>query len=353
MTTYRTDEYSPLKIAHHTEKLSAIKQDRITAPIHVQIIPTNRCNQNCSFCAYRRSGYTTNANFHTRSEIPCKKLFEIIESCKSLGVKAIEFTGGGESTLHPQFSKAIEAAADFAEVGLVTNGVEWTALGDALAYKLSWIRFSLDAATSDTYRLTRCAHPDTLMKIRAMISRLRQRAPNLTIGVGFVVHENNWQEIYAACKNARDDGAHNIRISAVFQSLDAEYFKSFFKEAADLCRQARDLGTDNFKVIDLFGDRYEDMAFGSPAGKRCYVQELQTIIGADQCVYRCCNTAYSATGFLASLERQTLAEAWFSSDCTQKLRAFDSSECQRCMFNTKNAIVDYLISTSPKHVNFL
>jgi 2-iminoacetate synthase ThiH len=45
--------YSDIKVLNYPEKLAALREGRITAPVHVRLKPTNVCNHNCWFCAYR------------------------------------------------------------------------------------------------------------------------------------------------------------------------------------------------------------------------------------------------------------------------------------------------------------
>jgi hypothetical protein len=42
-------QYSDLKIFLHPEKLKALSQGVVTAPIYVGIKPTNRCDHGCEY----------------------------------------------------------------------------------------------------------------------------------------------------------------------------------------------------------------------------------------------------------------------------------------------------------------
>ncbi len=145
------DEYSPFKVVHHFDKLEALRRGEQIAPVQIHLIPTNRCNQNCVFCAYRLPDYPSAKNFESRDEIPSHKLLEIIDSCKDLGVKAIQYTGGGEPLVHPSISEAFERTLDHGlELALVSNG---QALTDALIEILTnvaWVRISVDACRQET-----------------------------------------------------------------------------------------------------------------------------------------------------------------------------------------------------------
>jgi 2-iminoacetate synthase ThiH len=49
MATY----YSPLKFLHFKDHLQGLEQGKIVAPVHIRVKPTNHCNHNCWYCAYR------------------------------------------------------------------------------------------------------------------------------------------------------------------------------------------------------------------------------------------------------------------------------------------------------------
>ena len=74
------DEYSSFKIVHHPEVIAALKQKQDIVPTQVHFIPTNKCNQNCNFCAYRMEGYSSAQTFTPVDEIPTSKALELINS---------------------------------------------------------------------------------------------------------------------------------------------------------------------------------------------------------------------------------------------------------------------------------
>lgn len=346
------DCYSPLKVFHHREHIDALREGRQMPPIHLQIIPTNKCNQRCSFCAYRDKDYSNSQNFDERDEIPSYKLLALVNSAHSLGVRAVEITGGGEPMLHPAFPELCyelkELGMDF---GVVTNGSCLNGKGMEALVGASWVRFSLDAARPETYAKLRGSFPDTLGVVRRKIKDLRNRSPKTIVGVGFVVTAENWKEVLAAAVNAKEDGAHNVRISAIFQTQGESYFNQFYQHARDLCRECMSLADENFAVFNMFGDRVSDLRQQSPSHCFCGIQHLVSYLGADQNLYRCCVLAYNQRGLLGSVKKQSLQQAWEGAG--QKLADFDARECPLCMFNQKNATIRYAINPNPDHVNFL
>ena len=353
----RKDYYSPLKVFHHQDRLQQMKQGKVPYPIHVQIVPTNRCNHNCEFCAYRNSGYSSNERFNDADQIPIDKLMEIVDSCAEMGVRAIELTGGGEPTIHPQFPDLCEyIAANGIDYGVVTNG---SLSNDRLFHALlgaKWVRFSVDAGNHWTYAQERRVKPDTYARVRRNIQDLTatkaiDKRSDPIVGMGFVVTQHNYNEIVDAVVAAQDDGADNIRISAYFQDGGAEYFKLFLPEILEQCTDARKLETDEFAVFDLFSDRLLDLGQGRPDYETCYYQQLCTYVGADQNFYRCCVLAYNGRGLLGSLKDRTLSQLW--EDSKSDMQNFDARGCERCMFNSKNRTIAYAANPQPDHVNFI
>jgi len=349
--------YSSLKIFHHPDIVAKLKRGEHQPPIHVQIVPTNRCNQNCKGCAYRMDGYDSSEDFHARDEIPWSKLHEIVNDCKMMGVKAIEVTGGGEPTIHPQFldfcSHILDSGID---LGVVTNGVKWSDEHTKLLRRAHWVRFSLDAGTPETYASWRGSRPEVYTMVREHIqslSKLKQRHSKLLIGVGFVVSSENWQEVVRAAQAARDDGAHNFRISALFQPEDYEYFREWHSRARDLCQQAEKMAQPGFHVFNLFNRRIQDTIQRNPEYSFCSYSHVTTYLGADQNAYTCCCNAYNKRGLLGSFRESSFRQLWDDNSVRIKLASIDARKCPRCMYRDKNITINYATHNDPQHVNFI
>lgn len=353
------DIYSPLKIFHHQEKLAVLRSGGQPSPLHVQIIPTNRCTQNCNFCSYRSIGYSSNQRFNSGDEIHIQKIQEILDDCVKIGVKAIEITGGGEPLWHHEAAAILDGVVSRGlNLGLVTNGKHATEsmLGSML--KAKWVRFSLDSATPATYATIRRDSPQTFEKVRNSIRLLTQEKKRTgqhdpVVGIGFVVTRDNWKEIGLAVDNAISDGADNIRISAVFQNGGAEYFCGFGDLASAYCSAAMIKTTADFKVFNNFDDRFNDLSQGHPDYNFCGFQHICTYIGADLNVYRCCVLAYNDMGLLGSLKDKRFADFWESLEKRELMGRFSAKSCPRCMFNNKNNTIAYAICKEPPHVNFI
>ena len=352
----KNSAYSPLKIFRHPTILQALRQGVPASPIHLQLVPTNRCNQGCLGCAYRMKGYPSNEQFQEQDEIPWSKLQEIIEDCRSMGVRAIELTGGGEPTVHPHFLDLGYLICDSGiDLGIVTNGSLWTPEHTHLALKAKWVRFSLDAGSADTYAAWRRVPRNVYGQVRSSLQRLTaaKENDNPLIGVGFVVNRNNWKEALVAAQRAKADGADNFRISALFTRGGSKYFTSFRHRAAELCRKAEQLNTERFHVFNLFDNRLDDLDDGKSAIPFCGYSRLVTYLGADQVVYSCCINAYNQTGQLGSIQDTSFQALWFSDAFQGRLQSIEPRHCKRCMFTEKNRLIAYAVDPHPQHVNFI
>ena len=147
------EEYSPYKIIHHLDKIIQLKNMEQTVPIQIQLVPTNICNQNCIFCAYRMKNSLSNQEFNRKDLLSYEKVKETLVSAKALGVKAIHYTGGGEPLTHPNIKQMfIDTIDNNLELALVSNGQALSEeICEFLGANATWVRISVDAATSKRY----------------------------------------------------------------------------------------------------------------------------------------------------------------------------------------------------------
>lgn len=376
--------YSSIKAVRHLDIVESVREGKPARPAHVQMILSDLCNQFCTMCAYRSPDYTSSQlfyeikpqgaglrrdaehlerNYNPNRMMPTEKALEIINDCAEMNVSGIQSTGGGEPTVNPDFQKIMSYAQERGlKTSLVTNGVnvgkrfhEWS----STLLKLSWIRFSIDAGTTETYMKTREV-PDWHMastlkgmrELRAARDVLGTHQP--VIGVGYVVTPDNWKEVLLGVRLAKENGADNVRISAQFSTQDEKLFESFHKECAIYCREAEALTDDHFTVYNRFGEKLADLRQHRPDYQHCGYQFFTTYIGADLNVYRCCVLAYNPRGVVGNLKEQRFRDLWLDEKRAAKMDRFDARGCDRCQFNGINRNLDYILSSEdPLHSEFV
>jgi MoaA/NifB/PqqE/SkfB family radical SAM enzyme len=370
-----TDLYSPLKATRYLDRIEKIRRGEPVGPVHVQIILSDLCNHACSFCAYRDPGYTSSTLFYAREDgkkglryadhpernynpnrmLPLSKVVEVLDDCVEMGVKAIQFTGGGEPTVHPDFARAVDAVVERGlKWSLVTNGVNLTRKGWIETCRTaSWVRVSLDAGTPSTYSMIRQV-PDThwLDALAAVEGLSKLDGP--VVGVGFVVTPDNWCEVFEGAAAAKMHGADNIRIGAQFSAQDEALFAEFHGECAALCREAEVLSDDTFQVYNRFGEKLDDLKQGRPDYPSCGYQQFTTYVGGDMNLYRCCVYAYHPHGLYGSIKDRRFKDVWMEQARADAMRTFDATGCERCQFNKINSTLEYLLrAEDPEHSEFV
>lgn len=337
-----TDFMTSLKPAWHLEKIQKLRAGENVVPTHLQLIMSDLCNQDCGFCAYRSSVGFSIENFPEDGRknpirfIPTAKCREILEDYAELGGGAVEFTGGGEPTVHKDHLEIIGYAQGLGlQTGLVTNGVR---LKDHdVFHNLDWLRISLDAGTPETYESVRksAAWPIVMRNLKLAATFRKPK-----VGVGFVVTRENYREIGQACVIVRDAGIPYIRISAMFSTLGASYYEGLEVEVPEV---------PGLRVVNLFPDRIGDLNQGPPDYDFCGYQQFVLYIGGDQKVYTCCTNAYTTAGTIGDLKVQRFKD-WL---LTYNRRNWDARSCHHCQFNDKNRLINYLLQPAPEHVNFV
>lgn len=120
------------KLCRHKE-LNDYLDEKFIVPINIEISPSGLCNADCPWCFYR--------NKQDNTSIDKDILIKFLHEAKEMGVRAITWTGGGESTLHQNFKEFSECAYKLGlKQGLITNG-----LNNKIKYRpelFEWIRVS-------------------------------------------------------------------------------------------------------------------------------------------------------------------------------------------------------------------
>ena len=360
-----TSAYSDLKAAWHLDKIEELRRGHQVVPAQVQLILSDLCNQDCHFCAYRASGGFSTEQFagehgekNPNRKISTAKAIEILDDCASLGVKAIQYTGGGEPTVHPDHLLLFEYAQNLGlETSLVTNGVLFRDGWQDVLPKMKWVRISIDAGNADEYARVRRVKPEfyekALANITALAAEIEKQGTDCLLGVGYVITRENWADAYEGVLRIRSTGAANVRLSAMFSTEGASYYEGVYEGIKAEIERIKTLATDDFSVVDLFGDRISDLVQHGPDYEFCGYQQFNCYIGGNLRVYRCCTTAYTKHGEVGNLTNQTFAKWFYSQEKQSAYASFDARTCKTCQFNGKNRVIAYLKDSGPLHVNFV
>src|SRR5208337_2091639 len=170
--------YTKMKVFHFMDKINSLPHDveKVLPPIHVRIKPTNVCNHNCRYCAYRTDNLQLGKNMNSKDFIPKDKMIEIIDDIVAMGVKAVTFSGGGEPFCYPYL---LEAVRKLAQTGVkfasLTNGSKLEGeLAEIFAYNATWLRVSMDGWDDESYSLYRRVPRGEYARIMRNIENFRR-----------------------------------------------------------------------------------------------------------------------------------------------------------------------------------
>jgi MoaA/NifB/PqqE/SkfB family radical SAM enzyme len=345
-----SDLYSQAKPVYWLDRIATLRGGTMPPPVHVQLVLSDLCNQDCGFCAYRMSSGLSNELFpegkrkNPRRMIATPKAEEIIDDCAAIGVQAIQFTGGGEPTVHPDhLALFARAQAHGIATALVTNSINLDPVHPAVR-AMKWVRVSVDAGTPETYARTRRVSARYWHTVWEHVSDLAESCDG-TVSVGFVITPENFRELIPACEMALGAGVANVRVGAVFSADGVGHYGNLLPEIRASIAAARAEFGD--LVVDLFDRRIEDLEAGSPAEPICGYQHLTTYIGGDLGVYRCCNTAYTRAGKVADLHDVRFAHLF-----GRPVDAFDATACRFCQFRGQNQVLAAALR-KPLHAEFV
>jgi cyclic pyranopterin phosphate synthase len=347
------------KVLHHLETLAHLKaHGRTPAPVNVEIDLSNRCSLGCEWCHF---AYT-----HTKGPLagtqprpdgtipggdlmPLELADRMVTELAMAGVKSVTWTGGGEPTLHPHFAHVVRRAADEGlEQGLYTHGGH---LGGPVAALLkathTWVYVSLDEAGPLQYRISKGV--DRFHAACDGVRALAGAPGKATIGVGFLLHERNCDEVLAMVNLARDLGADYVQFRPTIRYEALEPGKR--AETPDWVKRAvrwfGRLQGDPFVIADaarfgMYGG-WQGHGYGT-----CYWSTMQTVITPNGKVWTCCNKREHGDALLGDLAVESFAEVW-----ARRTPAEVTPSCRvMCRGHLANVTLNALMA-EPAHANFV
>ena len=360
--------YAADKVHAYPERLRALQAGRRIYPVHLHLILSDLCNMDCPGCAYRMADYPTAQDFAVRDDdgnvvfhnpprmLDADFVRRVLDDCAVMGTRGVEFTGGGEPSVHPQAPDLLDYAQRLGlDTAFITNGLLLHRMGKA-AVRTRWLRVSVDAATPETFGVVRPTvgghngkvFGRVLEETRKAVALRDSLGTDCVIGVGFVVQRENHGEIVEAVRLYESLGVDNVRISGLFSSQGDHYFDGWREEAQELEREAvRRYDRPEFRVFGRLSEKISDLA-AAPDYERCGYQHFTQYLAGNGNLYRCCVTSYNEHGYLGSaVEAGGLKELLDREETRRRIEDFDARTCLRCQFNDRNRVINAAIDGPP------
>ncbi|MFH1846360.1 MAG: ARMT1-like domain-containing protein [Candidatus Omnitrophota bacterium] len=272
--------------------ISALRQFVNTgklSPMRVDIDITNICNNKCTMCF--------SADFQKKHPviIPKNKMIKILEDLKTIGVKSLRLTGGGDPLTHPDFICFVENAYKRGfKLTLETNGDGLNnGIIETISRCFTHVRVSVDSAVDSTRQLvhqpkrkgaTYARLLENLNKIKAEKERIG-RHNELLIGATFLILPENYSEVYAFADEMKNAGVDWIAVRKTFKEDYYDEHPEHLEEALTQIKEARVvLESPDFKIVGPYGvSRTPKEDF-----KECLIAGTRLVIVANSHISLCC-----------------------------------------------------------------
>lgn len=307
------------KLYAHLPRLAMLQEGGMPAPINVEIDLSNRCSLGCEWCHF--------AHTHTRGPLAGKSpkpagavsggdlmlpglAYSIVDQLAEVGVASVTWTGGGEPTLHPHFADIVAYADGKFEQAIYTHGghIIEKDLAGLLKRSMTFVYVSLDAVDPESYK--RDKRVDRFYDVCRGIGALAAAEGPATVGVGYLVTEQNWWAAGAAASLAVDLGADYVQLRPTI---------SYTQDAPGVPAEDTSWMTDALPYLESLACPFVEVDLDRFRGYRdwtghgyetCWWSALQTVITPNGKVWTCVNKREHPAAELGDLSVESFADVW-------------------------------------------
>ena len=305
------------KYGRHYDMINSLRNG-IGRPQSLQVALTNRCNLKCVFCSV--------AERDLKDEWSFEDLIKAIEAFISIGIKTIEFSGGGEPTLYREFNELVIFCKQRGLLlGLITNGMRLKEISQDILSKFEWIRISMVGLDyQETIDL-----PDKF-------------PDNVTIGMSYVVGQkeyqgkrNYWQSDYDQLMKIKE---YALKYKAKFIRIVPECFSNNIEmEQIHYYFQS---------IFPIFGYPFIFQPKKQKQAEYCWMDSIKPWLDVSGYVFPC-----NSISLLSDAQRYfhpkyrichwTEIEKYYQNRGKESLKI---DNCDRCTFVSQNEIISELLT---------
>ena len=261
---------------------------------------------------------------HTFGLLSWEVLDKLLHDFQDVGLRAINWTGGGEPTLNPNLGRALILAKQLGiENGLYTNGQLLTKeLCNEIVMSNVWFRLSLDAGNAATYSTLHRTKPkvfDSILRSLRYMVRVREETNSpITLGAGMLVCRENVEEIRQAVEICKETGIDYFQIKPVVDSIfheekDPQQDRPWWRDVVmPKLEEVKRLTDSNFEVL-ITSYKFEDIIAQTRYNrgyKKCLATPLIATISGDGNVYACTHTRGLPKYAMGNINERDFKDIW-------------------------------------------
>jgi len=313
------------KYARHPDMIQAIRDGK-GRPVSLQVSPTNKCQIRCQFCSIDERDLSL--------EWELEALKEMITIFYKLGIKTVEFSGGGDPTAYKKLPEIIAFCKGLdLKLGLITNGIILDRLPRETLESFVWIRISM--VTLDYRGSIKIPQPwpkNTVLGMSYVVGQIDYT------GEGRKYTKNDYEGLLKVREYAREYNADYVRVVHECLTGNEEKIKEIHEKWIPIVKE---LGSPLF----FQEPKWQEQAH------QCWIDAVKPWIHSDGYLYPCNSVSINASANRDFDPRWRLCH-WTEIEEYYKNRGSESLQfvkklCTHCSFTKNNQVIKELLEPLP------
>lgn len=343
------------KLLYHPRRVADWMDGKAIYPIEIEIGLSGACNHRCIFCAVDYMGYQPNF-------LDTKVVLDTLKDLAGKGLESVIYSGEGEPLLHKDAPLIIAKTKEFGiDAALATNGALLTRdKAEICLHALTWIRFSIAAATEETYQKIQRGKPGdfgrVLQNLKDAVAIKQAKKLRTTLGAQLLLLPENRDEVLLLAKILREIGMDYLTVKPFSQHPSSIVKRTVdYSETDALAEELKSVATENFQ-IHFRRQSMENIAHEKPYD-RCHALPFMTHIDAKGEVFPCIAFVGDESLRYGNLYEKSFVEIWESQRTAEIMSTFCGdflrNQCRKaCRLDEMNKYLHELKHPG-EHVNFI
>lgn len=278
-----------MKVEYYYERTQrALDDNKMIAPISVEIDLTNVCHQKCYYCLVEQFR-AENPDMGTTDDY-----LKLISSLPK-ETNDITFSGGGEPLDNHDANIIINhALSEGFNIGLITNGARLRHLKFNEKNYPKWIGIDFDAGNADLYfKIRKASFPKTIESVKEVIDELKSFGTTMTFKYLINHYNNSFADIEEAIWVAQEIGFDEffVRIANFKDStqkiVPLENENNWWKLEHQIREECNSVGINYLGSFAKQEDYIQQRGEGTIPVKQCFAPLFNPVFTANGEIYWC------------------------------------------------------------------
>lgn len=337
-----SERHSELRVLRWTDRIQNILEGERPGPIRANLDITNLCSHSCPWCEPADFRKATIAD--RRHTLDYKVATNVLLDLAEMDCRAVQFSGGGEPTLHHDFGPLLHIAkVKGMRTFVITHGGFLDKWIPELFASADHVRVSLDASCEEEHQIMHGSQPGEFGKVvenlRALVDRkFAGGGPEVGIAYNVADCNSSLESLKRFFRLSQDLGVDFVQLRPVSEETP-QYLKKPW--TGHLQKHIELLATPVKGVrVEILGQRGSDV-FHQREFSRCYSALTLAVIGANGDVSACCDRRDIVFG---NVNETPFRNIWLSEKHREVASRIVPQLCGRCVqCGTNRAIEKYVV----------